>query len=89
MAAHGNRNGTDTGSGSYEPDAIAVIGMACRFPLDAENAEKLWEMLLHGRSAVTDFPSHKFNFEAHYHPDPAHGGTVCVPVRSTAIGGRC
>lgn len=59
--------------------AIAVVGMACRFPQEAENPEKFWELLLRGRSASTEFPAHKLNIDAHYHPDPAHGGTVCYP----------
>jgi len=32
--------------GVVPEDAIAIIGIACRFPQDAENLEKLWEMLL-------------------------------------------
>ncbi|KAF8850740.1 hypothetical protein BDZ45DRAFT_184816 [Acephala macrosclerotiorum] len=57
-------------------DAIAIVGIACRFPQDAENSEKLWEMLLKGRSAATEFPKNKMNVDAHYHPDPAHGGSM-------------
>lgn len=59
-----------------QKDAIAIVGMACRFPQDAENPEKLWDMLMNSRSAATEFPENKMNMNAHYHPDPAHGGTV-------------
>lgn len=61
-----------------QEDAIAIVGMACRFPQDAETPEKLWDMLMNGRSAATEFPENKMNMSAHYHPDPAHGGTVSL-----------
>jgi hypothetical protein len=65
--------------GVVPEDAIAIIGMACRFPQDAENPEKLWGMLLGGRSASSEFPKNRMNLDAHYHPDPTHGGSVSVP----------
>ena len=61
---------------TLQDDSIAIVGMACRFPQDAENCEKLWEMLLNGRSAASEFPPTRMNTDAHYHPDPAHGGSV-------------
>lgn len=30
---------------SWEPDDVAVIGLACRFPGSANNEAKLWELL--------------------------------------------
>ena len=59
----------------YEP--IAIIGMACRFPGDANSPEEFWDLMMQGRSAMSTFPKEKFNFEAHYHPDPTHGSSVC------------
>ena len=55
---------------------IAIVGMSCRLPQEAENPEKLWEMLLHGRSACTEFPADKLNINAHWHPDPSRAGSV-------------
>lgn len=82
---HSERTENSFSSGSGSPalvgmgdcDAIAIVGMACRFPQEAENPEKFWQLLLHARSALTEFPAHKINIDAHHHPDPAHGGTVC------------
>lgn len=59
-------------------DDIAIVGMACRFPQEAENPTKFWELLLHGRSALTEVPDHKFNIDGHYHPDSGHGGSVSI-----------
>jgi len=36
-------------------DTIAIVGMACRFPQEAENTEKLWELLINSRSACKQF----------------------------------
>lgn len=69
----------ESGSGSRQwgPQMpIAVIGMSCRFPSEAENPEKLWELLINSRSACQEFPAHKINIDAHYHPDPQRAGTV-------------
>lgn len=64
------------GSVSEEKDPIAIIGMACRFPQDANTVDNLWEFLLDARQAMTEFPSDRINSHAHYHPDAEHGGTV-------------
>lgn len=61
-----------------DPEPMAIIGMACQFPQEAENPEKFWELLLEGRSAMTEFPKEKLNIDSHYHPDSAHGSSVCV-----------
>lgn len=55
---------------------IAIVGMSCRFPGDATNPERLWEMCLQGRNAWSEIPSEKFNLNAFYHPDPERKGTV-------------
>jgi hypothetical protein len=68
-----NGNGTTENLNDFP---IAIIGMACRFPQDAENTEKFWDLLINGRSAMTEFPPEKMTTEAHYHPDPSHAGTV-------------
>lgn len=65
------------GSELEERDPIAIIGMGCRFPQDADTVDNLWEFLLDARQAMTEFPSNRINQYAHYHPDAEHGGTVC------------
>jgi len=39
------------------PDAIAIIGMGCRFPGGANNPEAFWQLLLDKRSAIGELPS--------------------------------
>ncbi|KDN68947.1 putative beta-ketoacyl synthase domain-containing protein [Colletotrichum sublineola] len=52
---------------AFEP--IAIIGMSSKFAGDATNNEKLWEMLVEGRSGWTPFPLSRFRFEGIYHPN--------------------
>lgn len=70
--------GTSNGGLDYE-NAIAIIGMASRFPQEADTNENLWNYLLQARNAMTPFPPDRINQSAHYHPDPEHGGTVSNP----------
>ena len=49
---------------------IAIIGFSFRFPQDAVSSETFWNMLVEGRSAVTEVPESRFNINAFYHPDP-------------------
>ncbi|KIG14079.1 Malonyl CoA-acyl carrier protein transacylase [Enhygromyxa salina] len=57
--------------------AIAVIGMACRFP-GADSAEDLWSMLLAGTDAVVPIPGERFDIEPWYDPDPDAPGRTYV-----------
>lgn len=55
---------------------IAVIGMACRFPGDATSQEKLWELLISGRNAWSEFPKDRVNIDGFYHPSGNRQGSV-------------
>jgi acyl transferase domain-containing protein len=55
---------------------IAVVGLGCRFPGDATNPEKFWNMLLARKSAMTETPPDRYNIDAFYHPDGSRNGTV-------------
>ncbi|KAK4452026.1 hypothetical protein QBC34DRAFT_483426 [Podospora aff. communis PSN243] len=54
---------------------IAIVGVACRFPGEATNPEKLWEMISQGRDGHSSWPKDRFNFDAFYHPNPERSGT--------------
>ena len=55
---------------------IAVIGMAGRFPGEATEPSKLWDMCARGEDAWSPIPATRFNADAFYHPDPARNGAV-------------
>lgn len=52
--------------GHLEP--IAVVGMSCRLSGDASDTQKLWELLIKGRSAWSKTPKDRFNQEAFHDP---------------------
>ncbi|NEQ40107.1 MAG: type I polyketide synthase, partial [Okeania sp. SIO3I5] len=58
----------------HEP--IAIIGMSCRFPGDASNPEKFWQLLERGLSARTEVPRERWDIEAYYNPDPSASGKM-------------
>ncbi|MFD6153506.1 SDR family NAD(P)-dependent oxidoreductase [Streptomyces sp. NPDC060243] len=53
-----------------EPERIAVVGIACRYP-DADSPEELWQNVLAGRRAFRRLPDERMRREDYYSPDPA------------------
>ena len=51
-------------------DRIAIIGIGCRFPGGANDAESFWKLLTEGRDAVTDVPTDRWNVERYHDPEP-------------------
>ncbi len=43
-------------------DAIAVVGLGCRFPGDIHGPDELWEFLSEGRSAVSEVPPTRWSW---------------------------
>jgi acyl transferase domain-containing protein len=60
-------------------EPIAIVGIGCRFPGDATSPAALWEMLVKGVSAWSEFPSDRINISAYYHPKSGRHGSVRRP----------
>ncbi|TPX13923.1 uncharacterized protein E0L32_005623 [Thyridium curvatum] len=61
---------------SPNPDeAIAIIGMACRFPGSSHGPEELWDNLRDETSAFSEVPAARFNAKGWYHADPTRVGS--------------
>ncbi|MFF7638210.1 SDR family NAD(P)-dependent oxidoreductase, partial [Kitasatospora sp. NPDC008050] len=56
-----------------EDDAIAVIGLAGRYPM-ADDLGEFWANLLQGRDCVSEIPADRWDRDRWYDPDPATPG---------------
>lgn len=54
---------------------IAIVGIGGRFPGDASNPDRLWELLLNAKSTLSETPEDRFSADAFYHPQPDRPGT--------------
>ena len=60
----------------HEPprEPIAIIGIGCRFPGDANDPVSFWRLLSTGVDAITDIPEDRWNIAQNYHPVPGVPG---------------
>jgi len=59
-------------------EAIAIIGMGCRFPGGIRGPEQFWQALSEGRDLVETLDSKRWNKQHYFSTDPEHAGrTYC------------
>lgn len=59
-------------------EAIAIVGMGCRFPGGATDPESYWKLLEEGRDAVGDVPKERWDVQSWYDPDSETPGKTVV-----------
>ncbi|MCX4246643.1 type I polyketide synthase [Paraliomyxa miuraensis] len=61
---------------SDDDDAIAIIGIGCRFAGGITDPEGFWRLLQDGRDAITEVPAERWDIDALYDPDPDAPGKM-------------
>jgi acyl transferase domain-containing protein len=56
--------------------AIAVVGMACRFPGGADSPGRFWQLLERGANGIGEVPSNRWPIDDYYHPDAGVPGKM-------------
>ncbi|RCJ24917.1 hypothetical protein A6S26_17070, partial [Nostoc sp. ATCC 43529] len=57
-------------------EAIAIIGMSCRFPGGANNPEAFWQLLQNGTDTCSEIPTERWDVDAYYDPNPEAAGKM-------------
>ncbi|WP_299486087.1 type I polyketide synthase [Acaryochloris sp. IP29b_bin.137] len=61
---------------SARTEPIAIVGIGCRFPGEADSPEAFWQLLKQGRDAITEVPSDRWDADAYYDPNPDAPGKI-------------
>lgn len=59
-------------------EPVAIIGLGCRFPGDADTPEDFWRLLAGGIDAVTEVPASRWPVEAFFDADPMVPGRMAA-----------
>ncbi|MGD1808021.1 SDR family NAD(P)-dependent oxidoreductase [Dapis sp. BLCC M126] len=63
---------------SSRSEAIAIIGIGCRFPGNANTPESFWELLSNGKDSVKEIPLERWDLDYYYDPNPETPGKMYI-----------
>ncbi len=50
-------------------EPIAIVGIGCRFPQLCDRPEDFWQLLIDGKSGITEVPADRWDIDAYYNDD--------------------
>lgn len=59
-----------------QTEAIAIIGMGCRFPGGANHPDLFWQLLEGGSDAIREVPPERWDVNSYYDPNPDTPGKM-------------
>ncbi|ONI89357.1 hypothetical protein ALI144C_05295 [Actinosynnema sp. ALI-1.44] len=59
-------------------EPVAVVGIGCRLPGGVDSPDSFWDLLEHGRDAVSEIPATRWDVDEFYHPDPSLPGRMTL-----------
>ncbi|MFH0729431.1 MAG: SDR family NAD(P)-dependent oxidoreductase [Pseudomonadota bacterium] len=57
-------------------NAVAIVGMACKFPGECDNAADYWKLIVDGTDAITEIPGDRWEIDRYYDADPQKPGKI-------------
>ena len=60
----------------HSRDAIAIVGIGCRFPGGVDDPASFWKLLSEGRDAITEVPPDRIDLERYFDAEPATPGRM-------------
>ena len=64
---------------AWDKDAIAIVGIGCRFPGRVQDVDTFWSLLMEGRSGIREVPADRWNVARFHHPDRSVPGKLVTP----------
>ncbi|MBD3345685.1 MAG: SDR family NAD(P)-dependent oxidoreductase [Chitinivibrionales bacterium] len=61
---------------AQKKEPIAIVGIGCRFPGDADTPEKFWKNLCEGKDCISEVPKDRWDIRKYYDPDPDKPGKM-------------
>ena len=59
-------------------EPIAIVGMGCRFPGNANSPEAFWQLLRDGVDTISEVPPQRWDKDKYHNPDPNIPGTIAT-----------
>jgi acyl transferase domain-containing protein len=57
-------------------EAVAIVGIGCRFPGGADTPERFWALVRDGVDAISEVPAQRWPIDDYYDPDPDAPGRM-------------